>query len=75
MPGAVIDGHSATITLPVNVWFSGSRSIVVELKTGGRTIGKITLDPQRRFPDNDLADNTWPAGTVQGPATAPTSPH
>ena len=74
MPGAVIDGHSATLTLPVDVWFSGTRSIVVELKTGGRKIERITLDPQRRFPDSNPADNTWPASAAETP-TAPARTH
>jgi hypothetical protein len=76
MKGAVIDGNSATVTWPVDVWFSGSRTFVAELDFGKRTIEKITYDPNRRFPDRDPADNTWPAAApAQAPAAAPTSPH
>jgi hypothetical protein len=75
MANAVIDGNSATVSWPVNVWFPGSRTFVAELNFGKRKIEKITYDPQRRFPDRNPADNVWPA-TAAPPAAAPTaSPH
>ena len=60
MKGAVIEGNVATITEPVDVWFSGSRVYVVELDFGKRKIEKLVLDPQRRFPDRNPSDNSWP---------------
>ena len=60
MKNAVIEGNSATVTWPVDVWFDGRRSFEAELEFGGRRIERITLDPQARFPDRDPADNTWP---------------
>jgi hypothetical protein len=75
MPNAVIDGNTAVVTWPTSVWFGGSRSFVATLAFGKRTIEKITLDPQGRFPDRDTADNTWPAQAPSAPATPATSPH
>ncbi|MEZ4413994.1 MAG: M1 family metallopeptidase [Gemmatimonadales bacterium] len=75
MANAVVTGNTALVTYPVDVWFSGSRSFVAELNFGGRKIERVTYDPERRFPDNNPADNTWPAEAAQAPTTAPTSPH
>ena len=63
MANAVVTGNTARVTYPVDVWFAGSRSFVAELNFGGRTIERVTYDPDRRFPDNNPADNTWPAAT------------
>jgi hypothetical protein len=60
MKNAVINGRSATVTWPVDVWFSGSRTFVANLDFGGAKIEKITLDPGQRFPDRDFSDNVWP---------------
>jgi len=65
MKNAVIDGRTATVTWPVDVWFGGSRTFVANLDFGGAKIEKITLDPGQRFPDRDFTDNVWPrASTV-----------
>jgi hypothetical protein len=53
----------------VDVWFNGSRTFVAELNFGSRKIERITYDPERRFPDSNPADNSWPA------AAAPTTPN
>ncbi len=70
MKGAVIEGNVATVTEPADVWFSGSRVYVVELDFGKRKIEKLVLDPQRRFPDRNPSDNSWPDATPApaGPA-------
>jgi hypothetical protein len=60
MKNAVIEGNSATVTWPVDVWFDGRRTFEAELDFGGRRIDRITFDPQARFPDRDPADNVWP---------------
>jgi hypothetical protein len=62
MKNAVIDGRTATVTWPVDVWFSGNRTFVANLDFGGAKIEKITLDPGQRFPDRDFSDNVWPRG-------------
>jgi len=60
MKNAVIDGNSATVTWPVDVWFDGRRTFDAVLDFGGRRIERITFDPQARFPDRNPADNVWP---------------
>jgi hypothetical protein len=57
----MLDGTTAIITWPVDVWFSGKRTFTADLVFGGRKIEKITLDPGGRFPDKDPKDNTWAA--------------
>ena len=59
MANAVMrDATTAIITWPVDVWFGGSRTFeaVIDL---GAPVTAVTLDPQRRFPDRDPADNSW----------------
>jgi hypothetical protein len=60
LKNAVIAGHTATVTWPVEVWFGGSRVFVADLAFGRRKIERITLDPAGRFPDRNPADNRWP---------------
>ena len=62
MTNAVMtDSVTALVTWPVDVWFTGSRSFTANLMFGARAIERITLDPARRFPDRNVADNQWPA--------------
>jgi hypothetical protein len=58
----MVDATTAVVTYPVDVWFSGARTFTADLVFGGRAIEKITLDPQRRFPDRNTSDNSWTAG-------------
>ena len=55
-----LDANTALVTYPVDVWFPGSRTFTASLDFGGRTITKITLDPNGRFPDKNASDNVWP---------------
>jgi hypothetical protein len=54
------DSTTAIVTFPADVWFSGKRTYTADLQFGGRKIESITLDPQRRFPDRNPGDNSWP---------------
>lgn len=61
MPNSrMADSVTAVVTYPVDVWFGGSRTFRATLDFGGRAIERIMLDPQRRFPDRDVRDNSWP---------------
>jgi hypothetical protein len=66
MPNATIDGNSALVTWPVDVWFSGNRTFQAVLDFGGRAITWVQLDPACRFPDRDPVDNLWPKGANTG---------
>ena len=68
MANSKIDGNSALVTFPVDVWFAGSRTYSAVLDFGGRAITSIQLDPSCRFPDRDPSDNVWPtpAGGAPG---------
>jgi hypothetical protein len=62
MKNAVMtDATTARVTWPADLWFSGDRRVSLELVFGGRKIESVTLDPARRFPDRNPADNRWPA--------------
>jgi hypothetical protein len=54
------DSTTAIVTFPADVWYTGNRTFVANLVFGGRRIESITLDPHRRFPDRNTADNAWP---------------
>ena len=82
-PGAQADeerGHRRrTSPRSPGRWTSGSAGAGPSWRSwtsaGGRS-RRSSLDPERRFPDRDPADNIWPAAaTGQAPAAAPTSPH
>lgn len=68
MSNAKIDGNSAIVTWPADVWFAGSRTFTANLDFGGRKITKIVLDPGCRFPDKDPSDNVWPKQPAASPA-------
>ncbi|HMA43618.1 MAG TPA: M1 family metallopeptidase [Gemmatimonadales bacterium] len=57
---SVVDDSTAIVRYPVDVWFSGSRTFEARLAFGARKIERIVLDPQCRFPDRNVDDNTWP---------------
>jgi hypothetical protein len=61
LPNATFpDARTAVVIFPASVWFSGSRTFTADLDFGGRSISRITLDPNGRFPDRNVADNVWP---------------
>ena len=60
----LIDATTAIVTYPADVWFGGSRTFVANLDFGGRTVTRITLDPNGRFPDRNASDNVWPRSSV-----------
>jgi hypothetical protein len=66
----IVDDSTAVVTWPVDVWFGGSRSFEAKLDFGARRIERIVFDPQCRFPDNNVDDNTWP----RQPAAAAAQP-
>jgi hypothetical protein len=65
----MLDATTAIVTFPVDVWFGGSRTFVADLDFGGRSITRITLDPNGRFPDRNATDNVWPRSSA-APAPA-----
>ena len=54
------DSATAVVSYPVDVWFAGSRTFKADLMFGGQKVTKVTLDPDGRFPDRNVADNVWP---------------
>src|SRR4029077_2462521 len=70
MANAKVEGNSALVTWPVDVWFNGNRTYQAVLDFGGRTITTLQLDPGCRFPDRDPSDNVWPRATP-APGAAP----
>jgi hypothetical protein len=64
---SMVGANTAIVTYPVDVWFGGSRTFNASLDFGGRTITRVTLDPNGRFPDRDPTDNMWPRATLAPP--------
>jgi hypothetical protein len=66
MPAPVVlkvtfkDKTEQTFTFPVDVWFSGSKTYKAVLDLKGKAFDKILLDPGARFPDRNVANNSWP---------------
>lgn len=56
----MVDGNTAVVTIPVDVWFGGARSYEAVLDFGGRAVESVTFDPCGRFADRDASDNMWP---------------
>ena len=56
----MVDGNTAIVTWPVDVWFERQPDVQATLDFGARRITRITLDPDGRFPDRNPADNVWP---------------
>jgi len=61
-----VEGGTETITRPASVWFSGNRTATVAVRTHGRRVARVTLDPDNRFQDVDRSNNVWEA---RGPTT------
>jgi hypothetical protein len=59
MANARMEGTTAVVTYPVDVWFDGRRTFAATLDFG-RPVTAVTLDPDGRFPDRDTTDNGWP---------------
>jgi hypothetical protein len=53
-----VDGKVERLELPVDTWLGGARSHVVRL-TGGATVARVEIDPERLFPDVDPSNQTW----------------
>jgi hypothetical protein len=52
------DGSSEIVDLPVEIWHQTSRWRA-GLKTGGRSVKSVTIDPEGILPDTDRANNSW----------------
>ncbi len=52
------DGSMRRISLPVEVWFLGSRYVAVV--PGPAKVNRVTIDPDGWYPDVRRDNNTWP---------------
>jgi hypothetical protein len=52
------DGSSETVVFPVEIWFATDRWRAT-IRTGGRRIERITIDPRGILPDMDRSNNSW----------------
>jgi hypothetical protein len=74
MRNSKVDGNTAIVTWPVDVWFNGSRTYRAVMDFGGRAITSVQLDPGCRFPDADTTDNVWPKPAAPAATAAPAGP-
>lgn len=56
------NGTSDTVVQAAEVWFTGTRAVVMTIPLRGKTVRSIVLDPDNRFQDLDRSNNSW--GTV-----------
>ena len=54
------DGSTDVVVQNADVWFTGTRRVVMTLPLRGKKIRQMTLDPDNRFQDLDRTDNSWP---------------
>jgi hypothetical protein len=54
------DGTVRQMSLPVEVWFGGSRYNV--LVPEAKKVVKVTIDPKKLYPDVRRQNNVWEAG-------------
>ncbi len=54
-----VSGVKGTVKLPVEIW-NNTKTWKVKLPSA-ETIKKVTIDPNRVFPDIDFSNNTWKA--------------
>jgi len=52
-------GDSTSATIPVDAWLAGERKAVVTMPVP-KDLLRIDIDPERRFPDVDPLNQTWP---------------
>ncbi len=52
------DGTVVRREVPVELWLSGRRQAVVEVDTDDEVV-RVELDPERRFPDVNRANDVW----------------
>ena len=53
------DGHTDTLTVPVDVWLGGAKRTTVKLAKEP-TVKSIEIDPGHDFPDVDRDNQRWP---------------
>jgi hypothetical protein len=53
------DGSSERRDLPIEMWNLGSR-FTSRIRTGGKSIAGVVVDPRAIYPDIDRANNRWP---------------
>ncbi len=58
------DETSTRMHIPVQAWFSTNRRSV-RVPLDGRSVVRISIDPERVLPDADRDDNTWSPDTGQ----------
>ena len=62
------DGSQQRLALPVQIWHYTNRW-PIRLDIAGKTLQKVTVDPDRRLPDNRRTNNVWQADTSPSDST------
>jgi aminopeptidase N len=52
------DGRTERAEVPVETWLAGARQATVTVAAGSPVV-KVEIDPERRFPDVNRANNVW----------------
>ena len=53
------NGRFDTVVQNADVWFTGTRHVAMTIPLRGKTIKRVTLDPDNRFQDLDRSNNVW----------------
>lgn len=52
------DGSKMTREIPVETWLKGATKTTISLNND-KTVTKVVIDPERKFPDADRTNNDW----------------
>jgi hypothetical protein len=64
------DGSKQDFDYPAEVWSTNTSFYIRRYAFTGKKLAKVELDPEKRLPDTDRANNVWP----RQPAAAPAKP-
>lgn len=64
------DGSTQHHVLPVEAWFS-TNTFPARVRTDGRIITEVLIDPESRYPDVNLRNNRWRAPGIEEQPDAP----
>jgi Peptidase family M1 domain len=62
------DGSKQDFDYPAEVWSTNTNFYIRRYAFSGKKVAKIELDPDKRVPDTDRANNSWPREATPPPA-------
>lgn len=61
------DGSTQNFDYPAEVWSTNTTFYIRRYAFPGKTVARVELDPDKRLPDTDRANNVWPRQSAPAP--------